>query len=323
MKKISSFVLMLICVCFSHIAGAQESNFVFKADFNDGCSVDGWAAYDANGDGITWTIDEQLNGYIYNGMTTPDAANDWLFTPSFSVEAGKSYILSYTIAQRGAFEADNIVVCYGESGTPDAMSNVIIEESYNMHGAMTTRRCRIYMAQDANYVLGFNLISPAGNGIVSLKSISIEESEMCTPQAIPAMVANLGAQEVKLKWVNPKKDMENTIIRDKMNALLYLDNVLVETIENVVPGKEHEYTYKPTTFSGKHTISMSVEVNGNESEKISKEVDFDDVKGSLSPVYTFPLKKKTDFATWVTENTDNDFAKWEYYSGSAYISAMG
>ena len=323
MKKISSFVLMLICVCFSHIADAQESNFVFKADFNDGCSVDGWAAYDANGDGITWTIDEQLNGYIYNGMTTPDAANDWLFTPSFSVEAGKSYILSYTIAQRGAFEADNIVVCYGESGTPDAMSNVVIEESYNMHGAMTTRRCRIYMAQDANYVLGFNLISPAGNGIVSLKSISIEESEMCTPQAIPAMVANVGVQEVKLKWVNPKKDMENTIIRDKMNALLYLDNVLVETIENVVPGKEHEYTYKPTTFSGKHTISMSVEVNGNESEKISKEVDFDDVKGSLSPVYTFPLKKKTDFATWVTENTDNDFAKWEYYSGSAYISAMG
>ncbi len=325
MKRITNLILSIMCVLFTHIAFAQNSNIVFSADFNDGCDVSAWSTLDVNGDGTTWSINDQLNGYIYDGMKTKVAANDWVFTPSFSVEAGKSYILTFTIAQRGAFDADNIMVCYGKAASVDQMTNEVYHEAYNMHGGMTTRRCRIYMAETANYVLGINITSPAGNGVVSLKSVSVEESVMCTPMAVPAMVANMNGteQSVEIEWVNPFKDVEGAFISDKIEARIYADNVLVGTLDNVPAGEESAYTYKPTTFAGKHTISVAVAVNGIESERVSKELDFDDVIGSLSPVYTFPLKSKNDFTAWKVSNSDNDAAKWDYYAGSAYISAIG
>ncbi|MBO7317781.1 MAG: choice-of-anchor J domain-containing protein [Bacteroidales bacterium] len=286
MKQFKNFILLIVCALVSQLSLAQAADYLFYADFNDGCDVAEWTVYDANSDGATWSIDEQLNGYIYNGMNTQTEANDWLFTPSFAVEAGKSYIVTFTIAQRGAFEADNIVVSYGKEASHEKMEGVVLEESFDMHGAMTTRRCRIYMPETANYVLGIKLTSPAGNGIVSLKGISVEASNASTPMSVPAMVANMdgATQSVKIEWYNPLKDVENAFISDKMDARIYVDDVLVETVENVLPGKQSEYIYKPTTVAGKHTISVAVAVNGVESEKVSKELDFDDIVGSLSPV---------------------------------------
>lgn len=324
MKRIANLILLIMCGLVSHVTFAQSSNFVFSADFNDGCDVSAWSTLDANGDGTTWAIDEQLNGYIYNGMKTKVPANDWVFTPSFAVQAGKSYVLTFTIAQRGAFDADNIRVSYGNAATPDQMTYVAHEEAFNMHGGMTTRRCRIYMAETAIYHLGINLVAPAGNGIVSLKSISLEESAICTPMSVPAMVANMdgAAQSVDIEWINPMKDIEGTYISDKMQAHIYADDVLVATINDAPAGKESAFTYKPATFAGKHTISVAVAVNGMESEKISKELDFDDVAGTLQPMHTFPLKSKNDFANWVVSNPDNDASKWQYYAQTAYIEAM-
>ena len=62
----------------AHIAFANETNVIFSADFNDGYTTEGWATHDANGDGTSWSIDNQLNGYVYNGMNTSEGANDWL-----------------------------------------------------------------------------------------------------------------------------------------------------------------------------------------------------------------------------------------------------
>lgn len=323
MKNGRIVIALIMSMLMSGFAYADAARVVFSADFNEGYNAEGWAVSDANSDGLTWSIDPQLNGYIYNGISSSQPAEDWLFTPSVEVEAGKSYILSYTIAQRGCFDADHVTVCYGSSANPQAMENVVREESYDMHGGMTTRRCRLFMEQDAQYVLGLKLTAPAGNGIVSLKSISLEEAEACAIRPIPAMVANVEGQTVKLKWVNPIKDVEGVYISTHFNVHVYVDDVLVEIIEDMAPGKEHEYVYTPATFSGKHTISLAVESNGYMSEKIGKELNFDDVKGTLSPVYTFPLKKKADFEAWGVENLDNDVAKWVYYSGTAYISTMG
>ena len=181
MKRKNNFVALLLSLLIANLSFAQEPNVLFTADFNDGYVAEGWTAYDGNGDGVTWSINEQLNGYIYDGMTTKSDANDWLFTPSFEVKGGKSYILSFTIAQRGAYGVDNIVVSYGQSATPQDMQHVIAEEVYNMVGGMSARRYRVYVEEDASCVLGINLTAAAGNGIVSLKSISLRRVRKSEP----------------------------------------------------------------------------------------------------------------------------------------------
>lgn len=308
----------------AHIAFANETNVIFSADFNDGYTTEGWTTHDANGDGTSWSIDNQLNGYVYNGMNISEGANDWLFTPAFEVKADKCYILTYAVAQRGAFDKDVITISYGKEAQPQSMNNTIIEDEYNMHGGMQVRSRRLSFPDDASYVLGIKLTSTPDNGIVSIKNISIVESQPSTPQASPAMVANIDAenQAVKLKWVNPRKDIENIYIANKMDARVYEDDILITTIEGVAPGKVQEYTLSPTTFSGKHNISISFVVDGLESEKTTKTVDYDDINGTLQPVYTFPLSSQSDFELWKVSNFDNDVCKWQYYSRSVYISAF-
>lgn len=325
MKSIKNLMLLFCLGMTLNVMAQTTENVVFKADFNDGYLPQGWAVSDANGDGATWTTDAQLNGYFYNGMNVQVDAEDWLFTPSFAVEQGKHYILSYTFAQRGAYGPDYVAVAYGASATVGDMTNTLVNEVYDMHAGMVTRNVHLTFDNSADYVMGFKVTSAAGNGILSLKDITIRETSAQNPQNIPAMVANMDdvEQAVTIEWINPKKDSENAFISSAMNALIWEDGNQVATVENVVPGEASKYVYKPANFSGKHTIAVSVIVDGYESEKISKELNYDDVKGSLTPIFTMPLKKKADFESWKVTNADNDAAKWQYYSGSAYISAMG
>ncbi len=319
-KSFTLFMLMLM----AHITFANAADVILSADFNNGYTTEGWIAHDTNGDGVSWSITDQLNGYVYNGINTTQDANDWLFTPAFEVKTDKHYLLTYTVAQRGAYNSDFITISYGQEAQPQSMNDIIVEDEYNMHGGMITRNRRISFPEDGTYVLGIKLTSPSDNGIVSIKSLSIVESQPCTPQAVPAMVANMDAdnQTVKLKWVNPRKDIENVYITNKMNALVYEDNTLVETLEDVVPGNVQEFNFKPATFSGKHDISVSVVVDGLESEKTSKTLNYDDINGSLQAIYTFPLQSKSDFELWKVSNFDNDNYKWQYYSRTAYISGF-
>lgn len=320
MRKIK-FLTLLLPLFAVNTLFAQEGNVVFSADFNDGYVAEGWVAHDSNNDGTTWAIDANLNGYVYNGIANKSAAEDWLFSPQFSIEKGKHYLLTYTVAQRGAFDADVITISYGNSATPADMINTIVEETYNMTGGMVTRYCHLYAEQDCSYVLGMKITSPANNGIVSLKYLEIKETQGQFPQPVPAMVANMDpeAQTVAIRWLNPRKDTENAFISDKMDALIYEDEELVAYIEGVAPGKECEYLYKPTNFSGKHVIGVSVMVDGNVAEKITKELNYDDVKGAPVPIYTFPLKNKTDFANWVVEDVDQNNSTWKYEYGAATI----
>ncbi len=324
-NKRSFLVLILSYFLVTNMAIASKGDVAFSGDFREGCNAEGWTALDVNSDGVTWNVDQQLNGYIYNGNTTDHDAEEWLFTPSFTVEGGKYYILQFTIAQRGAYDADHIVVGYGDEAAPGAMKNTIIEESFNMHGGMTTRSYRLYFAESGNCHVGLKLTSKAGNGIVSLKQLSVVEADVCTPQPVPAMVANMDSAtaSVELKWVNPKKDSDNILIGEKMDAIIYEDDEQVAVIEGVTPGQEQSYVMTPSSFAGEHTVSVAVSVNGIVSEKVSKKLNYDDIQGALEPVYTFPLKSKTDFAAWKVTNADNDAAKWEYYSSTAYISAFG
>ncbi len=306
------------------ISMSRSENIVFSADFDQQKSIEGWVINDTNADGISWKEDSNLNGIVYNGIKSDTEANDWLFTPQFSLESGKHYILSYTIAQRGAFGADNVTIAIGNSTTPDAMKT-LIKEVYDMQSGMTTRYCHLCVTESENLHIGLHLVSPQDNGIVSLKKISIEETAEQMPLQAPAMIASIDSksQGVNMKWVNPKRDTMNAAITSQLDARIYEDDILVATLENVTPGDTIEYVYNPTSFTGKHTIALAMAIGNGESERISKLLDYDDIKGSLVPEYTFPLKSKTDFSQWVVENLDNDNYKWGYYAGAADFSAMG
>ena len=88
MNKILRKVLCGALLCFtSGVAFAAESD-VMACDFSNGATMEGWTVADMNGDGVTWAEQEGLKGAVYNGCSTLNPAEDWLFTPAFATEAG-------------------------------------------------------------------------------------------------------------------------------------------------------------------------------------------------------------------------------------------
>lgn len=320
--------LKAICLSIAMLSGAffsthAQDTVVFSQDFSNGTDAQDWTMNDANSDGITWETTPTLNGIAYNGIVAANDAEDWLFTPAFSLESGKHYLVSYTVSQRGAFEADNVSLFYGSSATPEAMSNKMTEESYNNHSGMVTRFCHIAATQSGTFNIGLKLVSKAGNGIIVVKAVSVTETTGQCPQPALAMDASSSAatQTVKVRWINPKKDTGGAALAGNLNALVYQDDQLIATVPDMIPGEKGEYSFAPESFSGKHLYSVAFEAD-EISEKTSEEVDLDDMQGTIVSVYSFPLSKKTDFSTWIVENTDGGVT-WTYDYGSVYMSAFG
>ena len=322
MNKILRKVLCGALLCFtSGVAFAAESD-VMACDFSNGATMEGWTVADMNGDGVTWAEQEGLKGAVYNGFSTLNPAEDWLFTPAFATEAGKHYIVSYTIAQRGAFDADNIAIYCGDAATAEAMTTHLVTEKYDNHAGKVVRYCHIASETSGSQVLGFKLTSPAGNGYVLLKSISVSETEGQCPQAALDMDVTMdgNAKTVKVRWISPKRDVKGVAISGKMKALIYQDSELVATVDDVVPGDTAQYVYSPSVYLGKHTYSLAFQAD-KVSESVSQEVDLEDVQGQKVLMHAFPMTKTDVNDSWVIENK-NGGETWSYYAGSVYISAI-
>ncbi len=302
------------------LVDGQNLETVFSHDFAATNELNGWTVIDNNNDGIQWELMDGMKGVVYNGNTTEVAANDWLISPLFAVESGMHYVIEYTVAQRGAFGTDIINVHYGSQVTTSS-STLLLEERYDHHAGMVTRRCHITAQEDENIQLGFNIVSDASNGIVTLKSVSVNESEGQKPAPAPAIAvsSNFTEKTVTIKWINPQRDVDDIVIIQPMTAKIYENNLVVATIENMQAGEQEEYTYSPDVFSGMVVCGVTLSIADNESERVEQEINLDDYQGEVTTLVTLPINNSSDFAKWEVNNIDGG-STWEYYNKGASIS---
>ena len=90
MRNFTLFVLgwlLMLPVC------AQSSKDVLWEDFREGTTDAGWTVIDGNSDGNTWGTQENLKGMVYNGLATTTPAEDWVFTPVFTLKISSDYVI--------------------------------------------------------------------------------------------------------------------------------------------------------------------------------------------------------------------------------------
>ncbi|MBQ8223248.1 MAG: T9SS type A sorting domain-containing protein [Bacteroidales bacterium] len=318
MKKISTLLIVLLSTLF---ATAQNSDFVFSYDFTTTNELNEWTVIDNNNDGVNWEFMDGMKGIVYNGNTTEVAADDWLISPSFAVESGKYYIIEYTVAQRGSFGTDIINVHYGSRITTTS-STLLTEERYDHHAGMVTRKCHITVQEGDDVQLGFNITSAASNGLVTLKSVSVQESTNQRPAQAPAMLvsSDFNAKTVTVKWINPERDVNDIIINQPMTAKIYENDIVVATLENMTAGEQVEYVQSPENFVGMVTYGVTLSIDDLESEVIEHEINLDDYQGTMTTLIELPINNSSDFSTnWTVQNLDGG-ATWEYYAKGASIA---
>lgn len=146
---------------------------------------------------------------------------------------------------------------------------------------------------------------------------------MTKPVIIPAAVTDFDATvdydaaTVTLTWTNPTKDAEGKDLTEKVGAKIYKDEVLVETIDELI-GKTTTKVLSPKPFEGEATFAVKTFIGEKESEAVSKKVD---LTKPVPPVtaeeipYTADLTKAETVATFKTIDANNDGITWTTVEG--------
>src|SRR5690606_29333048 len=96
-SKIFVSAALLFSTLFTHAQCLDATNYNMFFEASD--DITGWVNEDVNADSNTWDIyDNDGNlcaGYTYSSTET---ANDYLFSPCFTLETGKTYELSFSYA---------------------------------------------------------------------------------------------------------------------------------------------------------------------------------------------------------------------------------
>jgi hypothetical protein len=127
---------------------------------------EGWNNIDANNDGITMNLNNNIN-YTYNDEL---AADDWMMSPCIEMPAGV-YTVSYKYAANSAM-TESFEVYYGNGAHIADMTNALAAHTFNNTIAETVTHT-ITIAEDGVYNFGFHATSLAGNMGFSIENFEI------------------------------------------------------------------------------------------------------------------------------------------------------
>ena len=271
------------------------SETVFSADLSSATSHDGWTTADANADGNTWAVTEGIAGITYDSDKAELNADEWLFTPGFTVTEGNDYLVSFTVRRQAAFDPDQLELWAGCGTTAADMKTRVATVNVEDNAEDRTYTYRI-TANDitGDMHLGFHLTSTgAQNGQFSLKSVNAVATAKCVPEAVSELRATLSHKEktVTLTWTAPSFDTNGIAINEPISVEVAQGNSICATIDGQQPGSKGSYVASKDNFTGIATFSVTAIIGENRSKTAEVTVNLDDLQGDSILVRAFEVNR--------------------------------
>lgn len=162
----------------------------------------GWLVENVNADNNTWKNANNLadasstpNVLVYNYNTT-NAANDWVYTPSLAMTAGRSYIVTFKFKAASASFPEKLEVRWGNAQNNTAMivANSIFNNGNIITTTYQTATCTsIVPTTSGNYYVGFRAYSIANQFNLFIDDVQIVEvcpTITINPTTLPNVVIN-------------------------------------------------------------------------------------------------------------------------------------
>ena len=135
---------------------------------NDLTSTTGWVANDANADGVTWYASTNTNcpnltdhgwhaRYQKNTNNTT-AANDWLFSPGFTLQAGLTYAIRFNYAACASYP-EKLEVRIGTGQNVGAMTTQVFDNNNVTNTIWQPGSGAFTPSSTATYYVGFHVYS--------------------------------------------------------------------------------------------------------------------------------------------------------------------
>ncbi|WP_400194197.1 T9SS type A sorting domain-containing protein [Hymenobacter sp. B81] len=185
----------------------------------------GYTVVNANGDASTWQVVAAFPGTGTNSIrynySTPNAADDWFFTPQIFTRAGFRYQLSFKYRKTDPDYTEGLEVKYGNAATVAAMTNTLFTNPnianatayVTANGTSTPAVAVITPTANGFIHLGFHAISPADQFNMYVDDIQVDQVVTSASDALARAVAvypnpSQGEMTVQVTNANAKNGLE-------------------------------------------------------------------------------------------------------------------
>lgn len=227
---------------------------------------------DNNGDGKTWSFSSSIGTMYSYDSTNP--GDDYLVSPTFNLEAGKSYKVTVNAKSYNASYTERFEVKVGKVATAEGLNITAIgptevssTEADDFEGEFT-------VDEAGQYFIAIHAISDPDNWRLVVNSLSIEKGLEPTAPAAPELAVTPAAEGVlnaSIQLVAPAKSVNGEDLQaDNLKCIEILrDNEVLTSIE-IAPGDNTIYLDETVT-DGLHTYqAIPYDKDGNPGQKSEK-----------------------------------------------------
>jgi len=281
---------------------------------------------DSNADGYCWHyFSDEDRGYAslrYNG---DEAANDWLISPAFRLEAGKTYSMAVDMNASSEAYAERFEIKMGTAATAEAMTQQVIEVSeVSSQQPLTFQNKVITVPETGVYYFGIHGISDADQASLRASNFRVDITNLDAPQAVTDLVATAQSEQgqVVLVFNAPTVSIGGNELTENMDIEIDRDGETVYTYNDVAPGSERTYIDKAAT-PGKHLYTVTTYNAGGKGESATifamlvtvMDIPFagDFTQEGMYDLFT-AINANDDGAYW---SDNGSYAAYEYSSENA------
>lgn len=230
----------------------------YTSDFAN-TGLNGYTVIDVYKDGKKWHLMEN-DGITEVGIEWNDwlEMDDWLITPAFRLEAGKTYEVKAKVRSLHPSFPERIEIKYGSDATLDAMKEgLTVVPAYEVDSQTPVEITgTVIPEEDGKYYIGFHGMSDADCHTLILREYSISAGQSVpAPSPVsdfritPASDYSLTAE---ISFTAPDKDIYGNSLPSLSKIEIYRDGELAKTVTDAVPGEKvtvTDYVAYPDTYT--------------------------------------------------------------------------
>ncbi|MDE6333079.1 MAG: choice-of-anchor J domain-containing protein, partial [Muribaculaceae bacterium] len=239
-----------------------------------------------NGDNVEWYYTDYYGCFKYDYCD--NAADDWLITPAFRLEAGKIYEFSYSIAPGHTMYTERYSLAMGVAPTVAAMVTELVPPT-QLQGDLSTPEIKtvsITPATTGNYYLGWHALSDPAQFMIQVKGVKMSAAMVSTS---PAAVTDINLDRDATGYLSLHGSFKAPATDISGNALASLGRLTVcrqgkeepvAEFTSPVPGDEMEFDDNDIPEMGTYTYVITAwDADGN----IGREVQASAYVGPIAP----------------------------------------
>ncbi len=291
--------------------GQYKMGFEEDEDFSD------WLIEDGNNDDTAWELTEDSQhansgdfSFSYFSNQTSQQSNDWLFSPCFQLEAGKTYNVRFFYRNRATNFPESLKLNIGQQQNPASMDQELIDLGEISNSGYLEAEVEFTVDESGSYYLGFHAYGSADQFGMHIDDITFY-------QVFDTDISLEGFRVPRLKDENcmllPVEEMEvkvwnaGTVAVDAFEVVVETDNTdsyTFEVSETIEPGESLWIPLTGGDFSLDPYQSYQIRLWHQLNDDLNSANDTLLVGDFIHAQYAMSFEEDEDFEDWTVESLE-------------------